>query len=46
MCDWTVSYTEGSSIGGYMAVDYVVLGDEMQDYLDEKTNSSLSEEAE
>jgi len=29
ICDWSVNYAEGSSISGYMAVDYIVLGDEI-----------------
>lgn len=33
---------EGSSIGGFMAVDYVVFGDEMYDYIQSKANNTLS----
>jgi hypothetical protein len=32
---------EGSSISGFMSVDYVVLGDEIQDYLEAKAANRL-----
>ncbi|EGR27703.1 plasmepsin 5, putative [Ichthyophthirius multifiliis] len=45
-CNWSVSYAEGSSISGYMAGDYVVLGDEMQDYIEKLTKNQISEKEE
>ncbi|KAL4504448.1 hypothetical protein ABPG72_009894 [Tetrahymena utriculariae] len=42
-CTWGVSYMEGSSIGGFMAIDYIVFGDEIQDYINSKRNQSLTE---
>lgn len=37
------SYVEGSSLSGYYLLDYVVAGDEIQDYYDGK--STLTEQA-
>ncbi|EAR96391.3 eukaryotic aspartyl protease (macronuclear) [Tetrahymena thermophila SB210] len=42
-CTWGVSYMEGSSIGGFMAIDYIVFGDEIQDYLNSKNRQNLTE---
>ncbi|KAL4456197.1 hypothetical protein ABPG74_014158 [Tetrahymena malaccensis] len=43
ICNWGVSYMEGSSIGGFMAIDYIVFGDEIQDYLNSKKSQNLTE---
>jgi hypothetical protein len=34
LCNWHIEYEEGSSLRGFMGLDYVVLGDEIQEYLE------------
>ncbi|KRW98301.1 Aspartic peptidase domain [Pseudocohnilembus persalinus] len=33
-CQWSISYAEGSSLRGHVLTDYIVVGDEIQNYVD------------
>jgi len=35
-CSWSVHYAEESKISGFIAMDYIVFGDEMQSYIEEE----------
>jgi hypothetical protein len=35
-CEFSIRYTEGSSLEGYYSSDFIIVGEELQDYWENK----------